>query len=201
MRWRCSCVSASSARAGGLGGAIGGGNVLLDALDEITQRLRLRCELAACGTLRLDVLGGAGLAGAPGLDQRCQPPALARQPFHLAGDALALLGDGLAQADQLGEVGAENGDLLAQIRHDGAEQHRGAHGFEDVLRADKHGRWRPAADALQRRQHLADQPAAALQRAPDRGLAGLEQGQALFEAGDAAFGGLRAGPSCRAGPG
>jgi hypothetical protein len=134
---------------------------------------------------------GAGLAGAPGFDQRCEPLALARQSFHLAGDGPALVGDALAQAYQLGEIGAEDGDLLAQIGHDRAEQHRGAYRFEDVLRPDQHGRRRPATDALERREDFADQAAPALQRTPDRGLARLQEGKTLFERCDASLGALR----------
>ncbi|MBN9445372.1 MAG: hypothetical protein J0I67_00500, partial [Bosea sp.] len=49
------------------------------------------------------------------------------------------------------------------------------------------------ADALQGGEHLADQPAPALERAPDRGLAVLEQGEPLLERGDAGLGALRLG--------
>lgn len=131
--------------------------------------------------------------GCAGFDQGGEALALAGQSLHLAGDRLALLGDALAQAHQFGKVGPEDRDLLAQIGHDRAEQHRGAHRFEDILWPDQYRRRWPAADALQRSQHLADQAAPAFQRAPDRGLAGLQQGKALFEPGDAAFGALRAG--------
>jgi hypothetical protein len=53
MRWRCSCVSASSARRAASAARVVGGDVLFDAFDEIAQGLGLHCELIAGGALRL----------------------------------------------------------------------------------------------------------------------------------------------------
>ncbi|WP_244512099.1 hypothetical protein [Bosea robiniae] len=141
----------------------------------------------------LDILGGAGLALAPRLDQGGEALALGCDLLHFRADVALFGGDALAQPHEFGEIGAENFDLLPEIGHDGAEQHRGAYGFENILGAYQHGRGRAPADALQRGQNLGDQVAPAVERAANRGLAGLQEAEPRLQRAEPLLAGLRPG--------
>ena len=65
-----------------------------------------------------------------------------------------------------------------------AEQDRGAHRLQRVLRCHQHRRRRIAADALQRRQHIADEVAARVERRTQGPLLLVERRQPLLAGRD-----------------
>ena len=83
-------------------------------------------------------------------------------------------------------------DVLAHVRQHGAEQDRRAHRLQRVLRRHQHRRRRIAADALQRRQHIADDMAPALERGAQRRLLLVQRRQPLFGGRDLLFDGAHA---------
>ena len=73
----------------------------------------------------------------------------------------------LRTSQQVGEIGGQRLGLHAHVRQHGAEHDGGAHRLQRVLGPDHQRRRRMVADALQRRQHLGDGGAAAVERFAD----------------------------------
>ena len=95
----------------------------------------------------------------PLLDEQGQPLALVREHEKISGEAVALGGNLLAQAYELGEIGRQHLGLLSHLGQYRAQHHGGAHRLQRVFGPDQKTGRRLSADPLQCRQHLGDDPA------------------------------------------
>ena len=143
-----------------------------------------RASAAAFCRLGFDRLFGVGLLLLALLDQQRDALALLGERRDVALQPLLFLGDLPADPHQLGEVGGQRFGLHAHFRQHGAEHDGGADRRQRVLRPHHHRRRRIAADALQRRQHLGDGGAAAVERLADAALVLVERLEPSLGFGD-----------------
>ena len=117
-------------------------------------------------------------------DEEGEAVAIVRQHEQVAGEAVALLGELLAQAHELVEIDGQRLRLMAHLRQDRPQHHRRAHGLQRVLGAEHDAGGRLPAHALQRRQHFGDGVAPFRQRCPQRLLPVVERADALVRLRD-----------------
>src|SRR5262249_20352993 len=175
--------------------AAGAVRIAFEAGDEVLQAVRLTGKL----------LRPLALGSQPGFDLRLlaltllgeqrQAGALLGQRLDLAIETFAFLGDALAQARELAEVGPQDLGVAPHFRQNCPEQHGGAQRLQSVFRPDQHDRRRLAPNALKCRQHLHDNAALGFKRLAHRLLAAVERRKPLHGGGDLSLGAAHA--ACR----
>src|SRR5262245_3518122 len=131
--------------------------------DQLIEVFRLTRQLRGALAFTAERLFRLRQAFLTLVDEQGQTLALVRQHEQIPGKTVALGGNLLAQAYELGEVGRQHLGLLSHLRQDCAQQHRGAHRLERVFGRDQEAGRRLPADPLQCRQHLRDHAAPLLQ--------------------------------------
>ena len=116
-------------------------------------------------------------------DQRAHARALVTERGDLLLERIALVVDLLAHGKQPAQVSRQSGHLVAHFRQHRAEHHGGADRLQRIFRAGDEGGRRAAADALERRQHFADDIAPARERGADRRFLRIERLQARLGVG------------------
>jgi hypothetical protein len=159
--------------------------ILLHLGDQALQAVDLPGQRNGARALRLHALFDRVLLALPLLDQGGEPDLIVLQLVAVARQGIALVGDGLAERDQFGEVGGQPFRTAAQFGHDRAEQHRGAQRLQCVFRPHQERRRRAPSGALQRCQHLDDLGTPRIKRATNLLLAVAERTQPCFGVVDA----------------
>jgi len=144
-------------------GASGGVERLLELRDQVFEVVRLLRQIGGARSLGGERFLALGFLLLPFPDQRAHASALAFERGHLALEPVAFVGDFLAHFKQRAQIAGERLNLMAHFRQHGAEQHGRAHRLQGVFGAGDQGRGSTVADALQRRQDLADHGTASVE--------------------------------------
>ena len=168
---------ASGRVSGLLGGPLGGGDFFLHAVDQLFERSAPDAPVRRpCSARRRALCSTSAMRPCRALDQ-------GGEPLLLRGRAPRLRGRARRRSVAMASSGATSSArsvarISVSARSSGTtapSSDRGPHRFQHVLGAHQHGRRRPAAHALQGRENLDDDAAPALERAPDRRLAGCQR--------------------------
>src|SRR5580700_3195820 len=165
-----------------------GGGVALELGDQIFEIVRLPGQEHRALTLGIERLFGLGLLFLPFLDQEGHALLVGGKCGHITAERLPFDPHIGTHPGEFQEVGRKRVGFAAHFRQYGAQQHGGAHGKQRVVRRRHDGGRRPAADALERRQDLRDDGAAALERFAHRALFVFELLQSRFGGGDVVLG-------------
>ena len=152
-----------------------GRDLAFHAGNQLFQVVRLAGQLDRPGALAFERLFGLGLFALALRNEHGHPYSFLRKCGEITTERVPFGSYFGPYSYELGKIGDQRIDLDLHVGQHGAEQDGGAHRLERVLGAHHQGGRRPAADALERGQHLGDHGAAARERAFDRVLVGRKR--------------------------